>query len=153
MPWIGPEARIIFTRANADTAGRIINRRIDAYVQANPNGTRVFTAMGSLLYLSAVKHVDMIVGNSSSGIVEAPVFRKPVVNLGKRQEGRLKAASIIDCEEQRRILFRPYARGCRRVSRDRQEGRQPLWGGRCLRKDQGVSKKGIPEKYPDEEIL
>ncbi len=106
-----PEARIIFTRANADTAGRIINRRIDAYVQANPERTRVFTAMGSLLYLSAVKHVDMIVGNSSSGIVEVPCFRKPVVNLGKRQEGRLKAASIIDCEEKAADIVQAISKG------------------------------------------
>ena len=106
-----PEAHIIFTKANADTAGRIINRRMDDYARANPRRTRVFAAMGQLLYLSAVKHVDMIIGNSSSGIIEAPYFHKPVVNLGKRQEGRLKAASVIDCEERTEDIVGAIRRG------------------------------------------
>lgn len=94
-----PEATIIFTKANADTAGRIINHAIEKYVEKNSARARVFTSMGQLLYLSAIKNVDVIIGNSSSGIVEAPAFYKPTVNIGQRQQGRLKADSVIDCEE------------------------------------------------------
>ena len=94
-----PNARILFTKANADTAGRTINQRIEAYVEKDPTRSRVFTSMGQLLYLSAIKNTDIVIGNSSSGIVEAPAFQKPTVNIGQRQQGRLKADSIIDCEE------------------------------------------------------
>jgi UDP-hydrolysing UDP-N-acetyl-D-glucosamine 2-epimerase len=94
-----PEATIIFTKANADTSGRTINYNIEKYVEKNPVRAKVFTSMGQLLYLSAIKNADVIIGNSSSGIVEVPAFHKPTVNIGKRQQGRLKADSIIDCEE------------------------------------------------------
>lgn len=94
-----PEAKIIFTKANADTASRIINQRIDRYVEKNPHRAKAFTSMGQILYLSAVKHADVVIGNSSSGIVETPALKKPTINIGKRQQGRLKATSIIDCEE------------------------------------------------------
>lgn len=106
-----PEAKVIFTKANADTAGRIINQRIDAYVEKNPPRGKVFTSMGQLLYLSAVKNIDIVIGNSSSGIVEAPVLQKPVVNIGKRQQGRLKADSIIDCEENEQAIAEAIKKG------------------------------------------
>ena len=106
-----PEAKIIFTKANADTAGRIINQRIDAYVKNNPLRAKAFTSMGQLLYLSAIKNVDIIIGNSSSGIVEAPAFKKTTINIGKRQQGRLKAASIIDCAENEQAITEAIKRG------------------------------------------
>jgi len=106
-----PEAKIIFTKANADTAGRIINQRIDAYVKNNPLRAKLFTSMGQLLYLSAVKNADIVIGNSSSGIVEAPAFKKPTINIGKRQQGRLKAASIIDCAENEQAITEAIKRG------------------------------------------
>ncbi len=93
------EARIIFTKANADTEGRIINQMIDQYVSRKPEKARVFTSMGQILYLSALTHVDAVIGNSSSGLIEAPAVRKPTVNIGSRQRGRLRASSVIDCEE------------------------------------------------------
>jgi len=94
-----PKATIIFTKANADAAGRMINRMIDEYAEGNPSRTRVFTSMGTPLYLSAMKHVDLVIGNSSSGLLEAPALRKPAVNVGDRQKGRIRAESVIDCEE------------------------------------------------------
>lgn len=99
-----PEAKIIFTKANADTAGRIINNIIDKFAEKHPNRVKAFTSMGQLLYLSAIKNADVIIGNSSSGIVEAPAFHKPAVNIGKRQQGRLKANSIIDCDEKKQAI-------------------------------------------------
>ncbi|HOS45029.1 MAG TPA: UDP-N-acetylglucosamine 2-epimerase [Paludibacter sp.] len=99
-----PEAKIIFTKANADTAGRIINDIIDKFGDKHPNRVKAFTSMGQLLYLSAIKNADVIIGNSSSGIVEAPAFYKPTVNIGPRQQGRLKADSVIDCDEKEQAI-------------------------------------------------
>lgn len=88
---------VIFTKANADTEGRIINRMIDEYVTKKKDNSIAFTSMGQLRYLSTIKHVDAVVGNSSSGIIEAPSFKVPTVNIGDRQKGRIQARSIIDC--------------------------------------------------------
>jgi len=90
------ETNIIFTKANSDTDGRIINQMIDEYVSQNKN-TIVFTSLGQLRYLSALQFVDAVVGNSSSGIMEVPSFKIPTINIGDRQKGRIKAESIIDC--------------------------------------------------------
>jgi len=106
-----PEANIIFTKANADTDGRIINQSIDKYVEKNTLRAKVFTSMGQLLYLSAMKNVDVIIGNTSSGIVEAPAFCKPTVNVGQRQQGRLKADSVIDCEENAKAIIAAITKG------------------------------------------
>lgn len=106
-----PEATVIFTKANADTAGRTINYHIDQYVEKNPARAKVFTSMGQLLYLSAMKNADVIIGNSSSGIAEAPSFHKPTVNIGQRQQGRLKAASVIDCEEKEQAIVAAIKKG------------------------------------------
>ena len=91
--------RIIFTKSNSDTEGRVINQMIDEYVQSNPDRSCAFTSLGQRRYLSALQHVDAVVGNSSSGIVEAPAVPVPTVNLGDRQGGRIRAESIIDCKE------------------------------------------------------
>lgn len=92
-------AKIIFTRQNADTAGRIIGKMIDEYASIRPDKVRVFTSLGQLHYLSAIRHVEVVIGNSSSGIIEAPVLGTPTVNIGDRQSGRLRASSVIDCKE------------------------------------------------------
>lgn len=91
-------AKLIFTKANADTDGRIINQLIDEYVASHPEKAIAFTSMGQLRYLSAMKHCAAVVGNSSSGIIEAPSFKVPTVNIGDRQKGRVRAESVIDCE-------------------------------------------------------
>jgi GDP/UDP-N,N'-diacetylbacillosamine 2-epimerase (hydrolysing) len=87
---------IIFTKANADTDGRVINEMIDEYVKHNKKSI-AFSSLGQLRYLSALQYVDVVVGNSSSGIIEVPSFKKATINIGDRQKGRSKAASIIDC--------------------------------------------------------
>lgn len=93
-----PEAKIIFTKTNADEAGRFINQQIDAYVIKNPERTIAFTSMGDLNYLSAVRQCDVVIGNSSSGIIEVPIFHKPTVNIGNRQKGRLLSESVLPCD-------------------------------------------------------
>lgn len=90
---------VIFTKANADTDGRIINAMIDDFVAQHPERMVAFTTMGHERYISAMRYADVVVGNSSSGIIEAPFLKTPTVNIGKRQHGRLRAASIIDCGE------------------------------------------------------
>jgi GDP/UDP-N,N'-diacetylbacillosamine 2-epimerase (hydrolysing) len=89
--------RVIFTKANADTEGRIINKMIDEYTEKNRQKSVVFTSMGQIRYLSAMKHVNALVGNSSSGIFESPSLKTPTVNIGDRQKGRVQAESIINC--------------------------------------------------------
>lgn len=90
------DTTIIFTKANSDTNGRIINDMIDSYVKLNSLKSISFTSLGQLRYLSSLKYVDAVVGNSSSGLLEAPSFKIATINIGDRQKGRLKAKSVID---------------------------------------------------------
>lgn len=92
------DLKVVFTKANSDTDGRIINKMIDEYVKNNEEKAISFTSMGQLRYLSTMKYVDVVVGNSSSGIVEAPSFHVPTVNIGDRQKGRIQAETVINCE-------------------------------------------------------
>lgn len=91
------EISVIFTKANADTNGRIINKMIDDYVKMNGDRCRGYTSLGQQKYLSVLKYCDVVVGNSSSGIIEVPSFRIPTINIGDRQRGRAHAESVIDC--------------------------------------------------------
>jgi UDP-N-acetylglucosamine 2-epimerase (non-hydrolysing)/GDP/UDP-N,N'-diacetylbacillosamine 2-epimerase (hydrolysing) len=93
----GSEVGIIFTKPNADTDGRDINSMIDDYV-ATHSYTKAFKFLGQMLYLSTIAQVDAVVGNSSSGLYEVPSFKKPTVNIGDRQKGRLQASSVINCK-------------------------------------------------------
>lgn len=90
----------VFTKANADTDGRIINRLIDEYVVSNQEKAIAFHSLGALRFLSLVKTCDAIIGNSSSGILEAPSLHTATINIGNRQKGRIQAASIINCDNQ-----------------------------------------------------
>lgn len=89
---------IIFTKANSDTDGRIINSMIDDFVAQHQDNTIAFTSMGQLRYLSSMNFIDAVVGNSSSGLGEAPSFKIGTINIGDRQKGRIKATSVIDCD-------------------------------------------------------
>lgn len=88
---------LLFTMPNADHGNKIIFKKIRNFVKYNNNST-VITSMGQLHYLSAMKHVNGLVGNSSSGIIEAPSLKKGTVNVGRRQEGRVQAKSIINTD-------------------------------------------------------
>ncbi len=91
------EIGLIFTKSNADTNGRIINQMVDHYVSNHPNA-KAFINLGQQKYLSVMAQVDMVIGNSSSGIYEAPFFKIPTVNIGDRQRGRIMASSIIQSQ-------------------------------------------------------
>ena len=92
-----PKIRMIFTKANADTNGRIVNELIDKYAAQNSERACAFMSLGQKRYLSALKHCRIVIGNSSSGIIEAPSFGKPIINIGDRQKGRICADSVINC--------------------------------------------------------
>ena len=96
---------IIFTKANADTGGKAINALIDLYVKKNKGNAVSFVSMGRLCYLSALRYVDAVVGNSSSGIIEAPSFNVPTVNIGDRQKGRIQAESVINCSGKNKSII------------------------------------------------
>jgi UDP-hydrolysing UDP-N-acetyl-D-glucosamine 2-epimerase len=88
--------RAVFTKANADEEGRLINRRLAEFCAVRPDDYRLFDNLGQMVYLSCLAAVDVMVGNSSSGLIEAPSFVLPVVNIGDRQLGRIRAANVID---------------------------------------------------------
>lgn len=92
------EHKVLFTKANADTDGQVINEKIDAYAAVHPKRCLAVASLGLRRYLSAMKICDAVVGNSSSGILETPAFGVPTVNIGDRQKGRIRTPSIIDCE-------------------------------------------------------
>lgn len=91
------DINFIFTKSNADSSGRIINKLLDEYSQKYEN-IFVFTSLGMLRYLSSLKYAKAVIGNSSSGIVEAPSFHIPTINIGDRQKGRIQSKSTINCE-------------------------------------------------------
>lgn len=93
---INSDFNYVFTYANADPNGTIINILIEDYVNKHKN-TLAFKSMGQIGYLSALQFCEMVVGNSSSGLIEAPSFGIPTINIGERQKGRVKAKSVIDC--------------------------------------------------------
>lgn len=90
------DMNFIITKANADSGGRIINQFIDQYTENN--NIYSYTSLGLKRYLSAMKYTSFVGGNSSSGLLEAPSFGIPTVNIGDRQKGRMQAESVINCE-------------------------------------------------------
>jgi len=123
---LGTGTGLIFTAANADTEGIKMNQKIKSFVAAHANACFV-PSMGRRRYLSAMKYVDAVVGNSSSGIYEAPSFKISTVNIGDRQRGRLQAASVLNCHPQVSKIYKtilaalkrdcskvvnPYGDGC-----------------------------------------
>ncbi len=108
LDMLGNDFGLIFTRPNADTAGKALNVMLDEYVESRTNA-KVYDALGKN-YLSALTHVDAVVGNSSSGIYEAPSFGIATVNIGDRQKGRLQAGSVINCGPARNEVVRAINR-------------------------------------------
>ena len=88
--------RAVFTKSNADMQGRLINKRIAEFCRTRPADYRLFDNLGQEVYLNCLRHLDLMLGNSSSGLIEAPTFKLPAVNIGDRQRGRIKAANVID---------------------------------------------------------
>ena len=91
------DTNIIFTKANSDADGKIINQMIDKYISKNSDKSIGVASLGQLKYLSALQYVDFVIGNSSSGLLEVPSFKIGTINIGDRQKGRIKADSVVDC--------------------------------------------------------
>lgn len=119
-----PEATVLFTLGNADSGGREIKERIRRYADSRPDRVQAVQSMGQQRYQSALRLADVVIGNSSSGIIEAPSFGVSVVNIGDRQKGRPRAESVIDSPAERGAIiqaisralspeFREIARSCR----------------------------------------
>ncbi|HNV68968.1 MAG TPA: UDP-N-acetylglucosamine 2-epimerase, partial [Candidatus Ozemobacteraceae bacterium] len=92
-----PQSHVVFTGSNADTNGRIIGSLIEDWVRRFPSRAHFFHNLGYRRYVSLMRQVDAVIGNSSSGLIEAPAVGVPTVNVGDRQKGRLRAPSVIDC--------------------------------------------------------
>ena len=105
------DTRIIFTKSNSDPDGRIINQMIDEFTK-NRKNTIAYSSMGYLNYLSTMQFVDFIIGNSSSGLLEAPSFKIATINIGDRQKGRIKAKSVIDCPPLRSQISEAIRSAC-----------------------------------------
>jgi GDP/UDP-N,N'-diacetylbacillosamine 2-epimerase (hydrolysing) len=102
------DTHLIFTMPNSDTEGRVLFKIINDFVVKHPN-TKYFTSLGKLRYLSCIKQVDGVIGNSSSGLAEVPSFKTGSINIGDRQKGRLKAESVIDCEPNKTSISKALA--------------------------------------------
>jgi UDP-hydrolysing UDP-N-acetyl-D-glucosamine 2-epimerase len=119
------DATILFTGSNADPEGRQIEDRIRAFVGDCPDRCLV-SSLGAELYFGALAHMDAVVGNSSSGLYEAPSFGIPTVNVGDRQRGRLRAASVFDCPAERGAISAAIAAA---LARGRQATPNPYGDG------------------------
>lgn len=122
---------VIFTYPNADASGRIIISKIREFVKENPGIAAAFPSLGVVKYLSAVKHADLVMGNSSSAIIEVPSLHKPVINIGDRQKGRVRANNVLDVESEtaeiskaiRKALSETFRQKCARVVNPYGDGR------------------------------
>jgi UDP-hydrolysing UDP-N-acetyl-D-glucosamine 2-epimerase len=124
-----PHARIVFTKSNADSDSRILSSMIDQFVAEHPQQAVAHTSLGRLRYLSALSHMDVVIGNSSSGIIEAPLFYKPTVNIGDRQKGRVAGSSIISCGDSSREIADAIRLACtREFQQERVKNSLSLYG-------------------------
>ena len=115
-------SKFIFTKPNADTDGRIIIKLIDDFVEKNSDRAIAFGSLGQLKYLSALKYVDMVVGNSSSGLIEVPAFKIPTINIGDRQKGRIHAKTVIHCNAVEKDILEAIDKGFSKEFRDSLKG-------------------------------
>jgi len=139
---------LIFTMPNADSDGRVIKKMINDFVFNQSERSISFTSMGSLNYLSTLQYVDGVVGNSSSGLAEAPTFKIGTINIGDRQKGRLKAESVIDCEPTKKsiklAINKLYSR---KFQKDIHSVQNPYGDGDATEKIMSIlSNKPIPEE-------
>ncbi len=125
------DTNIIFTKANSDTDGRIINQMIDEYVTKNSHKSIAFISLGQLRYLSALQFVDAVLGNSSSGLAEAPRFKIGTINIGDRQKGRIKADSVIDCEPNKEAIKKAFEKLYSKEFQQTLKNVQNLYGDGC----------------------
>lgn len=123
-----PELRVIFTKANADSGGLLINEMLDSYVKHHQYTCKVVYNLGLIRYLSVMNIADIVVGNSSSGILETPVFKVPTVNIGNRQKGRIQAANIINCDINKNEIIKAINKALSREFREKAKKTENPYG-------------------------
>jgi len=99
------EATVIWTGANADAQGQQINALVEQWIAGSALAAKFVTSLGSQRYLSLMAIADVVIGNSSSGIIEAPATGTSTVNIGTRQQGRLRSPSVIDCHDDKESMI------------------------------------------------
>ena len=115
------DGTLLMTYPNADTGGGAIIERLEEFAAVCPRA-RLVKRLGERRYLSLLRHADLLVGNSSSGIIQAPSFELPVVNVGARQQGRLRAANVLDVDCRREEIGRGIEAALRPDFRKRLRG-------------------------------
>jgi UDP-hydrolysing UDP-N-acetyl-D-glucosamine 2-epimerase len=133
-------ATLVFTLPNADTEGRALAERIRGFLAGHANA-RLFPALGSRLYISLLHLADAVIGNSSSGLYEAPTVGTPTVDIGDRQQGRLRAASVIWAPAERRAIASAIAAA---LARGKQRVENPYGAGDSARRIVEIL-AGIPD--------
>lgn len=123
-----PETGLIFTHANSDKNGRIINKMITDYVNNHKNKAVAFKSLGQLRYLSALQFVDFVIGNSSSGILEVPAFHIPTINIGDRQKGRINCKSVINSTNTLEDIRKSITFALDKQFRDKIQWQEQLYG-------------------------
>ena len=113
-----PELRVLITMPNADAGNQAIAARLAEWTAANATRAKAFSSLGRVRYLSAMAACDVVVGNSSSGIIEAPSFGKSTVDIGDRQAGRIRAESVIHAQPERAAIAAAVERALSSESRE-----------------------------------
>ena len=106
---LGQDVGLLITKSNADDGGRVLNQEIDKFTETNKNA-KSFDSLGQFLYYNCINNFDCVVGNSSSGLFEVPTFKKPTVNIGDRQKGRIRSKSVIDCKVNKKEILNAISR-------------------------------------------
>lgn len=114
-----PEARIIVTGVNADPGRVDIARELAAFSKRRPHTVTLHESLGNTVYLQVMQQADLVIGNSSSGLIEAPAMGVPTVNIGPRQDGRLRAESVVDCENTVEDISRALSQGLSEDMKDK----------------------------------
>ena len=146
-----PDLGIIFTYPNADTGGKALIKRLEMYLNENSSRACGHISLGQLRYFSALHHVDVVIGNSSSGLIEAPVFGTPTVNIGGRQRGRSRGASVIDCQLDRNSVAGAIRRALSEEFHEEIKGSQSPYGKKGASREaleilQRTDRSGIVQK-------
>ncbi len=102
---------LIFTEPNADSEGRLLIDMIDEYVKKNSGKAFSFKSLGQVYYPSIMDKVDVVIGNSSSGLIEAPFFKVPTINIGDRQKGRICGETVINCKSDNILIYESIKKG------------------------------------------
>lgn len=143
LAMLEPAFHLVFTLANADAEGRALNSRIEAFASGRPN-TLAVASLGQLRYLSLMSQVEVVIGNSSSGVLEAPSFGVPTVDIGDRQKGRERAASVFHAAPERAAIAAAIAQA---LQRGRQTTVNPYGDGGSSRRFADIV-AGIPDFRP-----